>query len=212
MAAAATSVERASGARIGPNAITRVAEMLRVQAGHGTTAAVFESAGLAHFLRELPTQMVDEAEVARLHAAVRRELGSTRAPAVLHEAGLATARYLLAHRIPRPLQWLLHRVPARLAARILFGAIARHAWTFVGSGRFAAPPPPAAAAASPVWIVEIRDNPLCRGVREPQPVCAFYAGTFEGLFRALVHEGCRVQEIECEACGGEACRLQIRVH
>ena len=49
-----------------------------------------------------------------------------------------TGDYLLAHRIPKPVQALLKRLPAPLAARVLLAAITRHAWTFAGSGRFEA--------------------------------------------------------------------------
>lgn len=195
-------------ARIGPNAIIRVAEVLPARAGAAVTAAVFESAGLARYLSEPPADMVDEAEVLRLHEALRRELGSARAHEALHAAGAATGDYLLAHRIPRPLQAVLRRVPARLAARVLLSAISRHAWTFVGSGLFDARPS-LLGPTSRAWVVEIRDNPLCRGVVAEAPVCAFYAGTFERLFRELVHRDCRVREIACEACGDEACRLLI---
>jgi hypothetical protein len=57
---------------------------------------------------------------------------------VARSAGRRTADYLLAHRIPKPVQALLKALPARLAARVLLSAIARHAWTFAGSGVFSA--------------------------------------------------------------------------
>ena len=122
--------------RIGPNAITRVAEVLLPRLGAGTTAAIFERAGLQAYLAHPPQSMVDEAEVSRLHRALRAVVGEAGAREVAFEAGTRTGDYLLAHRIPKPVQWLLRHLPAPLAARVLLAAIRRHAWTFAGSGEF----------------------------------------------------------------------------
>jgi divinyl protochlorophyllide a 8-vinyl-reductase len=147
--------------------------------------------------------MVDEVDVTRLHCVLRAELGGALAGEVAHKAGVRTADYLLAHRIPRPVQTLLKLLPAGLAARVLLKAICRHAWTFSGSGAFTA------TAGQPV-VLTIRNNPLCKGVTSDTPACSFYAATFEHLFRVLVHPDARVLETDCEACGGDACRFEIR--
>lgn len=205
-AAKTAGTEPAAG-RIGPNAVTRVAQVLPALVGEGATAALFETAGLAHHLRHLPQDMVQEAEVRRLHATLREQLGAVMAGEVGRAAGEATADYLLAHRIPRPLQAVLRRVPAWLAARVLLSAIARHAWTFVGSGRFSATRP---GPLGDGVDLAIRANPLCAGQRTDVPACHFYAAVFERLFRALVHPCSRVREVACEACGADACRFEIR--
>lgn len=189
--------------RIGPNAVTRLAEALEALRSHGAAAAVFARAGLAHRLAAPPGGMVDEAEVIALHAALRGLLPAGDATAVAAEAGTRTAAYLLAHRIPRPMRAILPRLPARLAARILLAAIGRHAWTFAGSGRFAALP------GRPVRF-RIAGGPLARGARSEGPACAYYAATFEGLFRTLVHPGARVTETDCEAQGAPACLFAAR--
>lgn len=189
--------------RIGPNAIIRVAESLPARIGAAATQAVFEAAGLAHYLREPPGSMVDEAEVRRLHEALRRELGWPLARDVAREAGVRTARYLLAHRIPRLVQRILKLLPAPLAARVLLAAIGRHAWTFAGSGAFSA------RAGRPV-VLTIRGNPMCVGLRADAPACDFYAATFEGLFAALVHPRARVVETACTAQGAPACVFEVR--
>jgi divinyl protochlorophyllide a 8-vinyl-reductase len=150
--------------------------------------------------------MVDEEDVRRLHAVLRERLGAPAAREVAQAAGTATADYLLAHRIPRPLQTVLHRLPARWAARVMLAAITRNAWTFVGSGRFAAS---AGGGARPVTL-EIRANPLCRDLRADAPACDYYAATFERLFARLVHPRAQVREVACEACGDAACRFEIR--
>lgn len=189
--------------RIGPNAIIRVAEVLPAFVGTAATWQLFERAGLVQYLRTPPEGMVDEAEVMRLHGELRASLGGHAAAEVACRAGERTADYLLAHRIPQPVQRLLKLLPAPLAARVLLGAIGRHAWTFAGSGRFSA------RAGRPV-VLEIRDNPLCRGVHADNPVCDFYAATFERLFRVLVHRDTCVHEVACEARGDDACRFELR--
>ena len=188
--------------RIGPNAITRVAEALQRQLGQGIAAELFSLAGLSSHLENPPRQMVDEAEAMRLHALLRSELGAEVAAEIAREAGVATAEYLLAHRIPTPVQALLRMLPAAWACRVLLVAIRRHAWTFAGSGHFE-------AIAGPPALLTIRDNPLCRGQYSAEPVCDYYAATFEHLFRQLVHRDTRVRELTCEARGDDACRFEL---
>ncbi len=198
-----TATADAGRHRIGPNAITQVAEALERRAGHPLTSALFARAGLAAHLERPPTTMVDESDACRLHGLLRSELGDRAGAAVAREAGSATADYLLAHRIPTLFQRLLTRMPAALASRLLLVAISRHAWTFAGSGRFDA------RSGTPV-LLTIRGNALCRGQQSDHPVCDYYAATFERLFRVLVHRDTRVTEIGCEACGDDACRFELR--
>ena len=189
--------------RIGPNAIIRVAEVLPARVGQSATQALFERAGLLHYLRQPPQQMVEEAEVRQLHHTLRETLGAEQAREVSAAAGRATADYLLAHRIPKPLQHVLKRLPAAWSARVLLAAITRNAWTFVGSGDFTA------RVGRPV-VLTIRHNPLCQGLAADTPACDFYAATFERLFQVLVHPASGVLEVACEACGDAECRFEIR--
>ena len=115
--------------------------------------------------------------------------------------GELTGDYLLAHRIPGAVRGLLRRLPARLAAPLLVGAIRRHAWTFAGSGTF--------AATSDPLTLSISGCPICRGSTSPYCVCDCYAATFERLFAALVSPGCRVREIACEATGAPSCVFEV---
>ncbi|HRD95433.1 MAG TPA: bacteriochlorophyll 4-vinyl reductase [Rubrivivax sp.] len=189
--------------RIGPNAIIRVAEVLRASRGEDTAAALFSRAGMLPYLTQPPAAMVDENEVTRLHQVLRESLGNQQAQQVARQAGTRTAEYLLAHRIPRMAQAVLKRLPAVLAARALLAAIRGHAWTFAGSGMFCA------EAGHPV-VLSIRCNPMCRGSRLAEPGCDFYAATFEHLFRVLVHPASQVLETHCEACGDAVCRFEVR--
>lgn len=189
--------------RIGPNAITRVAQALPPMVGAAQAWQIFRRAGLLHHLRQPPGGMVDEADVTRLHRALREALGPEQAAAVASRAGTLTADYLLAHRIPTPVQWLLKALPARWAAGLLLRAIQRHAWTFAGSGHFQA------WNGRPV-VLQLQGNPLCRGLQSEQPSCHFYAATFERLFQVLVHPRSQVRETACEAQGAAACRFELR--
>ncbi len=186
--------------RIGPNAIIRVAEAL--EARFGSAAEVFADAGLVHHLTTPPTRMVDERDVIALQQALRLRLGLTEARAVSFDAGLRTGDYLLAHRIPRLAQWVLRLLPPGPASRMLLKAVGKHAWTFSGSGEFSF------TAGRPVRV-SIAGCPICRGSQATEPVCDFYTGTFERLFRTLVSRHTGVREVACQAQGASACVFEM---
>lgn len=188
-------------ARIGPNAIIRVAEALR--AAGLEPEPVFADAGLGHYLLDPPEAMVEEDEVIGLQAALRARLAPETARAVGHDAGLRTGDYLLAHRIPQPAQRLLRILPPRSASRMLLAAVAKHAWTFSGSGRFDY------RIGRPVQV-RIAGCPICRGAIAEGPVCDFYSGAFERLFTTLVSHRTRVREVACQAAGADACVFEMR--
>lgn len=188
--------------RVGPNAITRVAEALVAACGAEAARAVFARAGLDRHLRVPPTAMVDEAEITALHLALRASLGAALAERVAAEAGERTAAYILAHRIPALARVLLRLLPPAPAAALLARAIARHAWTFAGSGTFRV------ARGRPLRFV-VSGGPLGARLAAEAPACAYYAATFAGLFRALVHPAARVTETECAAAGAPACVFAI---
>jgi divinyl protochlorophyllide a 8-vinyl-reductase len=188
--------------RIGPNAVTRLAEALHALEGAAAADAVFRRAGCLGWLDEPPTRMVPEGEVVRLQRALFDELGVARARRVARDAGTRTAAYLLARRIPAPARALLRALPAPLASRFLARAIARHAWTFAGSAGFAA------HGARPVSFT-LTGCPMCRGARAPGTRCDFYTGCFERLCRALVHRRATVTQTACAAAGAPACRFEV---
>jgi len=188
--------------RIGPNAITRLAEALRADVGEDGAARLFRQAGMGDYLLHPPEQMVEEVEVARLHRTLRETFPGEDARRLSLIAGVRTGDYLLAHRIPRPVQAILKMLPAPFASYVLLSAIRRHAWTFAGSGAFFA------LADNPTKLV-ISNNPMCRGVQSAEPTCHYYAATFERLFNALVHPNARVRETACEACGAGSCVFEV---
>lgn len=188
--------------RIGPNAITRLADALQ-SCGSETRRAVFERAELAHYLQSAPTQMVEEDEVLRLHAVLRRELGLPEAARVSIAAGHATANYLLAHRIPALARRALRVLPTRLGASLLARAISQNAWTFVGSGTFDV------IRSRPTLIFRIAGSPLCRGEGAAAPLCHYYAATFEHLFSSMLGKSIPVRETQCTAMGALACLFEV---
>ncbi len=200
MRAAAASDNRSG--KIGPNAIIRIVEALGEVESPQSVRRIFQASGLDAYLFEQPTEMVDEHEVWRLHRVLHDDLGDDRARAVGRIAGQRTADYLLRCRIPRPAQIALRCCPDRLSSRMLAKAIARNAWTFVGSGMFS-------ARHGRPTLFTIRDCSICRGQRSAEPYCDFYAATFARLYSRLVNESARVTETDCQAMGAPACTFEI---
>ena len=195
--------EAAHTGRIGPNAVIRLAEALDALESKAVTKRLFIAADLEGYVHALPQAMVPENEVTLLHHRLRSDLGAGRAASVSWVAGLRTADYLLANRIPKPVQRLLRLLPARLAAFILLKAIGAHAWTFAGTSRFSW------KMGCPVML-RFEDCPLCRGDHSTTPCCGYYSATFERLFRELINADASVTETDCIATGGDACSFEIR--
>lgn len=185
-------------AQIGPNAVLQLVPVLMDRVGTRTCATILDRAGIF----ELPDglSMIDEGPVVRLHQALRRDLPD-QAAALGHDAGVGTARYILANRIPGPAQTLLRHLPWRLSARLLSKAIAKNAWTFAGSGHFRVHAP---------LVLELRDNPMVRDEWAAHPICHWHAAVFETLYRALVHPDLRCVETHCAASGDDCCRFRLR--
>ena len=130
------------------------------------TKKLFIAANLADYVHALPDTMVPEEEVTILHRHLRSDLGGGRAASVSWIAGQRTADYLLANRIPKPVQRVLKLLPRRLAAFILLKAIGAHAWTFAGTSRFSW------KMGRPITLSFV-DCPLCRHDHTAQPCCSY---------------------------------------
>ncbi|OYQ36580.1 bacteriochlorophyll 4-vinyl reductase [Niveispirillum lacus] len=189
-------------AKIGPNAILQLVEAVRTAHGEGGVTDLLNEAGLAPYLDALRGVMVPEQEVIRLHHAAVRRFGPADAARLARTAGRLTGDYLLERRIPVAAQWLLKRLPARVASRLLLWAVAKHAWTFAGSGIFAV------EQAAPA-IITIQNSPMGRHRYDGVPVCDFYVGAFERLYEVLIHPQAQAQETDCIAAGAPLCRFQI---
>jgi divinyl protochlorophyllide a 8-vinyl-reductase len=179
---------------IGPNAVLQLLPLLQRAGIHDQIMA---EAGI--FAPPAATGLMPEGPAARLHQALRAAAPDL-APALAWAAGTGTADYIRRYRIPHMAQWVLRALPDRSAAHLLSAAIARHAWTFAGSGRFAVTAP---------LVFEIADNPIVRGEESATPLCHWHRAVFERLFRALVHDSYRCAETECCAMGDPACRFVL---
>lgn len=193
---------RAARAVIGPNAAIQLAAALARAQLPDVARDVFSAAGVSDWLTDSPTHMIAQAKAARLHQGVRDRLRVEVADAVLTDAGRLTADYIIEHRIPFVFRRLLQLLPRGWSQRLLLEAIRKHAWTFVGTGRFAVRP------GSPT-ILEIQANPLCARERRPAPVCQWHAAVFERLFRRLVNGRARIDEIACSAAGDTCCQFAL---
>lgn len=190
---------RPSG-RIGPNALLQLVPVLEQAGGADLRDAVFADGGV--FQIPAADAMIEEGPVAAVHQALRRRLPAD-APKLARVAGIRTADYILANRIPKPAQWLLRHLPPRLSGPLLARAIARNSWTFAGSGAFR-------VVSTRPMVFEIVDNPVVRGESAPLPICDWHVAVFERLFSVLVDPKVRVTETECCACGSSACRFSLR--
>ena len=187
--------------RIGPNAVTQTVAALRARLGDVFALETLRSA-TGRTLETLPEAMVPEEEANALMAAVRATCGETEGAALLRDAGVRTAAYLLANRIPVPAQWVIRALPQGLGMRLLLAAVSKHAWTFAGTGRFTY------RVGSPT-VLRFADCAICRGHHTASVACDYYAATFETLLRTLVDDRTRVREVECSAAGGTECRFLV---
>ncbi|MEQ8516173.1 MAG: bacteriochlorophyll 4-vinyl reductase [Chromatocurvus sp.] len=190
----------ATDARIGPNSVLQLAQVLDAHVGQAARQALMVEAGLM----ALPPDsgLMPEGPAARLHQALRLRYPAEAAALLAREAGGRTGDYILAHRIPLPAQRLLRVLPRFLATRLLAGAIGKHAWTFAGSGDFRV------ARGRPLTF-ELYDNPVVRGEHARQPLCHWHAAVFQRLFSTLVSPDIRCVEVECCAMGSSACRFTL---
>lgn len=185
---------------IGPNAVLQLLPVIERLGGVERVAQMLVRAGL--ITAPDGTQMIPETDAARLHQLLRQEEPDL-APTLQAEAGRRTADYILANRIPRPVQAALRLLPPRPAARLLSQAIARHAWTFAGSGQFHALDP---------WTFEIAHNPLIRGEVSTTCLCHWHVAVFARLYGVLVSPRCRCEETCCAAQPGvDRCRFVIQM-
>ena len=185
-------------ALIGPNAILQMLPVLEETGGPALVDRIVAAAGLFN----LPdgSSMIPEGEAGALHQALRRVCPS-QAPDLAAQAGERTARYILAHRIPKPAQHILKALPAPLAARSLARAIGKHAWTFAGSGRFEVETP---------WRFKIHANPIVRGEASQHPLCHWHSAVFAKLYQSLVAPDCTCRETSCCAQPGQtACTFEL---
>ena len=187
---------------VGPNAVTQLVRALRVATDPADVQRILVTADVVEWADHPPEHMVDERPVAALHRATREILDKDSSRAVLTEAGLRTGDYILANRIPAPARAVLKVLPAWVSSRLLARAIAAHAWTFIGSGRFV-------CSRADGLTFEIWSNPFCAGETSAAPLCVWHAAVFQRLFQALVSPGATAVETHCVARGDSCCRFAL---
>jgi divinyl protochlorophyllide a 8-vinyl-reductase len=169
---------------IGPNAVLQTVAVMEERLGHAETQAILADAQIAR----LPSgkHMIPEVLALRLHRwlALHDPLDAL---AIAEEAGRRTADYIIAHRIPRAVEWLLRCLPARLAAPLLMAAIRKHAWTFVGAGAF---------LPLDAWHFTIDRTQARDALPPPESLFLWYAAVFTRLYRALVVPDCICRMID----------------
>ncbi|MBK5933813.1 divinyl protochlorophyllide a 8-vinyl-reductase [Rhodovulum imhoffii] len=188
--------------RIGPNAVLQLLPVLEAAGGAGLRDEMLAASGLGGAPSD--SGLMDEAPAGTMHRALRRRLPDT-APGLLREAGCRTGAYILAHRIPPLAQKVLKALPAALSGPMLAKAIARHSWTFAGSGTFR-------VVSTRPMVFELTDNPLIRGESAPAPLCIWHEAVFDTLFRTLVDKRLSTRETACAASGATVCRFEIVRH
>jgi divinyl protochlorophyllide a 8-vinyl-reductase len=178
-------------AQIGPNAVLQTFAVLEQALGERRARAILKDAQIT----VLPSgeHMIAEVHALRLHRwlALHEPIACFDIAA---EAGARTADYIIAHRIPRAAAMLLRRLPARLAAPLLMAAIRRHAWTFVGAGRFT----PHGAFAFTIDRSAARD-----ALMPPESLFHWYAAVFTRLYQSLVAPDCICRIVPGAAPSGD---------
>jgi divinyl protochlorophyllide a 8-vinyl-reductase len=160
---------------VGPNAVIQLAAALADFPD--LASAVFARGGYLGLLAAPPREMIDQSIPAALFAALYAELPLAQAGQVAHRAGWLTGQYILAHRIPRLAQKVLHLLPARLGAQMLLRAIQRHAWTFAGTGICQIGRGDGAGVLGQISLLQ---NPM------PMPESLWHQGVFAALFTAII--------------------------
>lgn len=190
------SMQTSAAGLIGPNAVIQLGETLLAHDEARLAQRIYLAAGHPEWLFMPPSTMTPQADVIALHAALQQFAPPAQAQRYAAEAGQRTGEYLLANRIPGFARTILRLLPRRLAARLLLKAVAGHAWTFAGTGRFVVD----VRAGS----FSIQSNPLAR-----EGGCVWHEAVFTRLFQALVDPRIQVRETECCAAGAGACRFEI---
>lgn len=183
-------------ARIGPNSVLQLEQALIETGGRALASRIFAEAGFIHLLKDRPNGMIDETIPALLFKTLFSAMRNDSARRIAARAGDLTGEYILKHRIPGPARILLKTLPPEWAAPILLKAIARHAWTFAGSGR-------CTVETGKPAVITIYSNPLA------MPGCVWHRGVFETLFRSLISRQAQVHHMTCCNDRSPDCKFTI---
>ena len=158
---------------VGPNAVIQLRRALIDRIGERDACDIFRAAGQESVFEAPPREMIDERIPARLFKTLFDLLEERAAFGIAFQAGVLTADYVMAHRIPGAAKKVLQVLPPLLAGPMLMDAVAKNAWTFCGSGTFR-------FSTKPDLHAELLNNPL------RMPGAAWHVGVFTRLLQALV--------------------------
>ncbi len=190
--------------KIGPNSIIQTFQALQEFYGQKKTREILEQGGQGHILSYLPSEMIDEQEFIALAKMLFSQLGVDEAIPLMRRSGNLTGKYVLANRIPKPVQRLIKLFPRPIRLKILLTAIGKSSWTFAGSGTYS-------FITRPRPLITINNSIIRQAVQADKPVCSYYRGAFETLIWALVSPKAVVEEVECLAGGDSRCRFVIKL-
>lgn len=166
--------DAASLALVGPHAIIHAVAVMNERFDKNTCKEVLAEAQIEH----LPSgnEMVPEIEALRLHRwlALREPLACYD---IAEEAAKRTADYIIANRIPSFAARLMKALPAAVGAPLLMNSIRKHAWTFIGAGRF---------KARGAWVFTIDRSKAADPILPPESLYHWYRAVFQQLYKRLV--------------------------
>ncbi|WP_282062070.1 bacteriochlorophyll 4-vinyl reductase [Roseobacter litoralis] len=185
--------------RIGPNAILQLEEPLDRMLGQGALAQILKITRVA-----MPSgkEMVPQEDVGLVHHTMWR-LFPEQAGKLSDRAGVGTARYIAANRIPKAARVMLRILPRVWAERMLTKAISDHAWTFCGSGAL-----DTRRENGEIHFI-LRENPLADKVTQPPHRCIWHAAVFAELFSLVLGRPYYCKEVSCCALGAELCHFVV---
>lgn len=189
----------ATVAKMGPNGIIQSFNAIKARFGESAAQQALIEADLKKYLAELPHEMVDEREFHRLVKHICERFDEATRNEILLDAGKRTAHYLLQVRIPKVFQALLRRLPTRWAAKLLLWSIAKHAWTFAGSGEFSYQVHSGIEA-----TILVRES-------AHYEVALFFGGALQTLFQTLFKDKIEFQIQVFPSDDGLLCRYSARI-
>ncbi|WP_208351825.1 bacteriochlorophyll 4-vinyl reductase [Pseudaestuariivita rosea] len=178
---------------VGPNAVIQLGRAVEHHLGFDAAHDLFAGTGFAHLLLNPPQQMIDQAIPAALFHALWQVHPPDVAAKIAETAGLWTADYIIANRIPRFAKTLLRLAPRRLGAALLSKAIRKNAWTFAGSGR----------CHVVGHVIEIADNLLT------MPGSVWHKAVLQRLFNRLIDADIIITHNSCWRDGTPVCRFTV---
>ena len=185
---------------IGPNTILQLRDPVARALGPDVLAQVLHLCNI-----DMPSgdTMIPQEDAALVHRTLHR-LFPERSRDIAVAAGVATAHYICAHRIPRAARAMLRVLPSGLSERVLTRAVLQHAWTFCGTGHVSA------RCRAGTTEFALAANPMVDPGSHTALQCHWHVAVFAELYTALIGSPYAAEETHCCGAGAPACRIVIR--